>query len=104
MAEDLCAPRVEGLGRSSLASRRGSLNSSDAIEEQQILGPSAEQLAAIRNRIRDCITSGPDAQRKALLQDMVAKIRVHSRKAIVPVFRLSSWAKSPRRRGVRHLF
>ena len=49
-------------------------------------------------RLSTSIASGPDAQRKALLQDLVAEVRLQSRRAIVPVFRLPLKAK-PNHRG-----
>jgi hypothetical protein len=104
MAEGLCAPRVESLGENLRGLKARQLELSDAIEEQQILRPNPEQLVAIGNRIRGCIKSGPDGQRKALLQDMVAEIRVQSREAIVPVFRVPLREGPQEDRAVRHLF
>ena len=49
-------------------------------------------------RLRSGIASGPDAQRKAPLQDLVAEVRLQSRRAIAPVFRLPLKAK-PNHRG-----
>jgi site-specific DNA recombinase len=88
MSEERCASRIEALGERLRELKGRQLELSDAIEEQRVLGPSTEELAAIRDKVRHVISSGPDCERKALMQDMVSEVRVRSRRSIVPVFRL----------------
>ena len=108
MAESVCAPRVQALSERlrGLHARRRELT--EAIEDQHMVSPTRPELEALREAIYIGITSGPDTQRKALLQDLVVEVRVHSRTAIVPVFRLPFNAPSgpsghlPQRVGEGH--
>ena len=103
MSEERCAPRIEALGEKLRALKARQIELTDAIEEQRVHGPSAEELAAIREKICHVVSSGPDGERKALLQDMVSEVRVRSRRSIVPVFRLHLRGPSEGEGAVRHL-
>src|SRR5262249_57385387 len=71
MAESVCAPRVQALSERlrRLHARRRELT--EAIEDQHMVSPTRAELEALREAIYIGITSGPDIQRKALLQDLV---------------------------------
>ena len=99
-----CAPRIEALSERLQALQARQLELSRAVEEHQDIESSVEELAAIRARIREAVISGPDSMRKALLHDMVAEIRVQSRRAIIPVFRLPLPRQPQTDVAVRHLF
>jgi hypothetical protein len=104
MAEDLCASRIKALSEKVRGLKARQLELTDAIEDQQAAGPSPDELAAIRDKIRAGFVAGPDSQRKALLQDMVAEVRVQSRRAVTPVFRLPLQGPSRDVGAVRELF
>lgn len=80
------------------------LELTDAIEDQQAGAHRPDELAGIRDEIRAGFVAEPDSQRKALLQDMVAEVRVQSRKAVTPVFRLPLRGPSRDVTAVRELF
>lgn len=88
VSEDVCAPRIEALSEKVRGLKARQLELTDAIEDRQALGPSPDELADIADKIREAVIPGPNSQRKALLQDMVAEIRVQSRRVVIPVFRL----------------
>ncbi len=98
MSEERCAPRIEALSEKLQALKARQIELSNAVEDQRVLGPSPEELAAIRSRIGHVISSGPDGARKALLQDMVSEVRVRSRRSIVPSSG-SPYGDHPRGRG-----
>jgi hypothetical protein len=59
-----------------------------AVEDEQIDGPTPAELAEIKAMLTEGLRDGPIPQRKAILQKFVSEVRVQSRKAIYPVFRL----------------
>jgi site-specific DNA recombinase len=88
MSESACGSRIEALGERVRALRARHAELTAAVEEEQLTGPSPEELEALRARIRDAIEDGPIARRKAVLQELVAEVRVESRRVIRPTFRL----------------
>jgi len=88
MSESACGPRIEALGERLRALRARHAELTAAMEEEQLAGPSPEDLEALRARIRDAIEDGPVARRKAVLQELVAEVRVESRRVVRPTFRL----------------
>ena len=96
MPEDLCGPRIEDLGEKLRALRARHAELTAAIEEDQLTGPSPAELDTLRAEIRQAIEKGPVARRKAVLQELVAEVRIESRRVIRPTFRLPL-------RGVREL-
>ncbi len=71
MSESACGPRIEALGERLRALRARHAELTAAMEEEQLAGPSPEDLEALRARIRDAIEDGPVARRKAVLQELV---------------------------------
>ncbi len=88
LPETACGERVRALSTraAELRNRRADLTSDLDGDEPQ--APSGAELAAVRLKIREAVQGGPPAVRKALVQALVHEIRVESRKAIQPVFRL----------------
>jgi len=79
----------------SLRGREAELSA--AVEDEYIAEPTPAELAEITAMVTDGMRDAPIPQRKAILQKFVSEVRVQSRKAIHPVFRLPL-------RGVRELF
>jgi site-specific DNA recombinase len=84
MPEQACAPRIATLTQqlTGLEARRAELAEPDDTPEPL----SDEDLAALTGHVRDVITDGDLAQQKALLQAIVAEIKVESRAEIQPYF------------------
>jgi site-specific DNA recombinase len=87
MNEDLCRPRIEALAERlrGLRARRSELM---VVLEDDLAGPSPEELEILRAKIRHAIDEGPSTLRKAVLQELVVEVRVKSRRVIHPTFRL----------------
>jgi hypothetical protein len=73
MDEDLCRPRIEALTERLRAPRARNSELVAAIEDEELTGPSPEELDALRARIRGAIDHGPVTLRKAVLQELVAE-------------------------------
>lgn len=88
MPEQQCGQRVRELGRelTDLRLRRDEL--AELVEEGRIVPPSQEVLDEVRRRVAEAIDQGSDAERKAVLQALVATISVTSRDYIEPYFRV----------------
>jgi hypothetical protein len=75
----------------------------DEISADESYLVSAEDLGELREEIRLALQSGPLPERKALMQTLVAEIRVRDRSWIQPVFRVrfstTVWIGVPR--GIR---
>ena len=75
----------------------------DEISADESYLVSAEDLGELREEIRLALQSGPLPERKALMQTLVAEIRVRDRSWIQPVFRVrfstTVWIGAPR--GIR---
>jgi site-specific DNA recombinase len=87
MPERACAPRIAELSErlEALAARRQEL----AIDEPEQAEPlTDDDLRALQAHVRDVIETGDPPARKALLQALVAEIRVVSRQVIYPTFNL----------------
>jgi len=87
MPEDLCGHRIEDLGEKLRALRARHAELTAAIDEDQLTGPSPAELEAFRAEIRQAIEAGLVARRKAVLQELVAEVRIESRRVIRPTFR-----------------
>ena len=88
MREEVCAERLEVLQQklSELREHHGELT--QAIDYEGSRRVSDQDLVDIRSAIRTAIERGSPQEQKALLKALVAEIRVESRKAIYPVFRV----------------
>jgi hypothetical protein len=60
----------------------------DEVSADESYLVSAEDLGGLREEIRLALQSGPLPERKALMQTLVAEIRVRDRSWIQPVFRV----------------
>jgi hypothetical protein len=82
--------------------RKGELQAA-VDDEEQVQAPAPAELAQLRALIGNVMKLGPAAQRKARLQELVVEVRVQSRDAILPVFRLPSAGVRPlpKERGCR---
>jgi site-specific DNA recombinase len=88
MPEVQCGARVRELGKelADLRLRRDEL--ADLVDDVEVVPPSEEVLAEVRGRVAEAIERGTDAERKALLQALVANVSVTSREHIEPYFRV----------------
>jgi hypothetical protein len=88
MPEALCGERVKKLATrvTVLRARREELN--QEMEQAGITCASPEELATLRDRVNEAIAEGSPALVKSLLQALIHEIRVDSRHAIQPVFRV----------------
>jgi site-specific DNA recombinase len=89
MPEDLCRPRIERLAERLRSLRAHQAELTASIEEGgQVTAPGIEEVERLRDRIREALLNGPVVRRKAVLQELVAEVRVESRSCIRPTFRL----------------
>ena len=88
MPEALCGERVKELATRAtvLRARREELN--EEMDQADITCASPEELATLRDRVNEAIAEGSPAVVKSLLQALIHEIRVDSRNAIQPVFRV----------------
>ena len=88
MTEKVCAPRLSALSEKlgQLQGRRAELLA--MIEPEAPASIGALQLQQVRTEAERILSDGPLPQRKALLQELVAEIRVEGRDSITPVFRV----------------
>ncbi len=79
MNESTCAARVKKIAAdiATLNARRGEL--ADELSEAAPETPRAEQLSELKDELLTALDAGSHAQRKALLQTLVAEIRVKDR-------------------------
>ena len=88
MPEAPCGERVRELADRAnvLRARRDLLN--EEIDQAELTCASSEELATLRDRVNEAVTEGSPAVVKSLLQALTHEIRVESRHAIQPVFRV----------------
>ena len=60
----------------------------EELAEKSIIAPTSTDLGAVTTAITDAMDNGNPSQRKALMQQLVSEIRVDSRSAIFPTYRL----------------
>src|SRR5207247_9045084 len=88
MSEEMCRPRIERLAERLRGLRARKAELTTAIEDEQVTGPDPDEVEALKAKIRQAILGGPVERRKAILQELVAEVRVESRSCIRPTFRL----------------
>jgi len=88
MPEAICGERVKALGSQSTALRARREVLSDEMDEADLTAPSVEELSALRDRVAEALASREPALVKSLLQALIHEIRVDSRQAIQPIFRV----------------
>ncbi len=60
----------------------------EEVADKSIVTPSTSDIGAVLTALEDAMGNGTHSQRKALMQQLVAEIRVESRSAIFPTYRL----------------
>jgi len=85
---DPCGKRVKALAAQASALRTRRQEVADQIDDVDLACATPEQLAALREQIKQALAEGSPATVKTLLQALIHEIRVDSRQAIHPVFRV----------------
>ncbi|MHB8437475.1 MAG: hypothetical protein ACYDC0_16705 [Acidimicrobiales bacterium] len=88
MPEALCGERVKALGLQATALRARREQLADEMEDAGLTAPTPEELTVLRERVAEAVAEGSPGPVKALLQALVHEIRVDSRSAIHPTFRV----------------
>jgi site-specific DNA recombinase len=87
LPEEACGSRVKALSEQ-VASLRRRRDEMDDEPDVALTAPSAAELAELGARVRHAVDSGSPAVVKELLGALVHEVRVESRHAIRPVFRI----------------
>jgi site-specific DNA recombinase len=88
MPESICGERVKELGLRATALRARRRDLADEMEESDHTAPTKEELSKLRDRVAEAVAEGSAAPIKVLLQALIHEIRVDSREAIHPIFRV----------------
>jgi site-specific DNA recombinase len=88
MREEVCAERLQVLQQKLGELREHRAELTLAIESGRNPSVSEQDLQDIRGAIKTAIEHGSPQEQKALLKALVAEVRVESRQAIYPVFRI----------------
>jgi site-specific DNA recombinase len=88
MPESICGERVKELGRRATALRARRQDLADEMDESDLTAPTKEKLSELRDRVAEAVAQGSAAPIKVLLQALIHEIRVDSREAIHPIFRV----------------
>lgn len=88
MPEAICGKRVKDLGAQSTVLRARRQVLADEMDEADLTALSPEGLSALRDRVAQALASSDLAPVKSPLQMLIRKIRVDSRHANHPVFRV----------------
>ncbi len=88
MPEALCGERVKALGAQATALRARREQLADEMDDADLTAPTAEELSVLRERVTEAVAQGSAGPVKALLQALIHEIRVDSRQAIHPTFRV----------------
>jgi hypothetical protein len=67
----------------------------DEVADNSIVAPTAEELTMLRQRVTEAVSEGSPGPVKALLQHLIHEIRVDSRDAIHPIFRVPVGGDNP---------
>ncbi len=88
LREEVCTRRIEELSAelTSLEARRSDLAEEVSGSQPNVPGPA--ELAELREDIEWALRDGAHAEREAVMQAVVAEIRVRARGHIQPVFRV----------------
>jgi site-specific DNA recombinase len=102
LAEATCGKRVEALAAklADLRARQAELH--DLLAATTVQAPTQAELDALAQQLHATIHAGPAPARKALIGALVHEVRVDSRAAIVPVFRVPA-GQPPQREGSRNV-
>jgi site-specific DNA recombinase len=95
MPEALCGQRVKSLAAQSTALRVRREELADEMADTSMAAPSADELTMLRQRVTEAVSEGSPGPVKALLQHLIHEIRVDSRDAIHPIFRVPLGGDNP---------
>jgi site-specific DNA recombinase len=92
LKQSSCATRIESLAAelAQLTERRNKLSAE--VNEESIQLPDTSELGQLRAEALASLAHGPLPQRKAVMQSLIAEIRVQGRDCVTPVFRLPVFA------------
>jgi site-specific DNA recombinase len=88
MPESICGDRVKKLGLRATALRARRQDLADEMDEADLTAPTKKELSELRERVAEAVAEGSTAPIKVLLQSLIHEIRVDSRDAIHPIFRV----------------
>jgi site-specific DNA recombinase len=88
MPETVCGERVKELANRATALRARRQDVADQMDDSDLTAPTPEDLRVLRERVAAAIAAGGTAPVKVLLQALIHEVRVDSRDAIHPVFRV----------------
>ncbi|MQA87531.1 MAG: recombinase family protein [Streptosporangiales bacterium] len=88
MPEHTCGARVRELADRAAKLRDRKAELRELLDADQASTPTAEELAAVRRRIRDVLHNGSMPTKKALIHQLVHEVNVTGRHHVQPVFRL----------------
>jgi site-specific DNA recombinase len=87
LPEAACAHRIRGLREQSIALGRHR-DELDEVFDSPAVPPTPGELSELASRVREAVETGAPAIVKELLRTLIHEIRVESRRAIRPVFRV----------------
>src|ERR1019366_9748292 len=88
MPESICGERVKELGLRATALRASRQDLADEMDQADLTAPTKEELSELRERVAEAVAEGSTAPIKVLLQALIHEIRVDSKEAIHPIFRV----------------
>jgi len=88
MPEEICGERVKDLGTRATALQARCFELDAEMTAADLVAPTSVELNELRLRVEEAVASGSSALVKSLLQALIQEIRVDSRQAIHPVFRV----------------
>ncbi len=88
MPEEICGERVKDLGTKVTALQARMFELDAEMTAAELVAPTSAELSGLRQRVEAAVAGGSSALVKSLLQALIHEIRVDSREAIHPVFRV----------------
>jgi Transposase DDE domain group 1 len=88
MPEEICGKRVKDLGTKATALQARMFELDAEIAAAERVAPTSAELSELRQRVEAAVAGGSNALVKSLLQALIHEVRVDSREAIHPVFRV----------------
>jgi site-specific DNA recombinase len=103
LTEDSLVKRIRDLGEQAASLRQRRTELAAAIEQAEARDatgdfnvPDAKTMKALTSHVRTALTKGGWPERKALMQALIAEIKVTSRQHIVPTFRVPTGSTGPK--------
>src|SRR5664280_1179303 len=88
MPEEICGERVKDLGTKATAMRARMFELDAEMTTADLVAPTSAELNELRQRVEAAVAGGSSALVKSLLQALIHAIRVDSREATHPAFRV----------------